>query len=67
MPTAKDCPSDIFLVLRYPTHYKRIKSSSGTEIYIETPRPGFDKHFWVEATEVDRWREIMVDEEHKAE
>jgi len=54
------CPSEVFLVLRYPEHYQRV-TSNGSEIYIERPRRGFDKHFWVEAAEVDRWRKTMAD------
>lgn len=54
-------PSEIHLVLLYPQHYKRIMSN-GKEIYVEYfIRCGraYDKHFWVPASEVDWWRNLL--------
>lgn len=50
-------PSDIHLILLYPGSYERVVSN-GQEIYQERNRHdrGHDKHFWVDAAEVDAWR-----------
>ena len=62
-------PSEVHLVLLYPQHYKRIvDKNDGQEIYVEDfMRCGrsYDKHFWVPASEVDWWRNLLDEAERR--